>query len=110
MTVDNNKILGQGSPAAAADYDMFTVPADHDYVVSTLVACNVGVATTYRVHACIAGAAASADNAVCYDAPIGAGESIFLTVGGTFDATDQLTVRSLTGDVTFTAFGVDIEE
>lgn len=104
------RILGQGSPAPATDSDLITVGSNLAQVISSLVVCNTGAATTFRVAACIANAAMSADNALCWDVPIGANEVIPLTLGICLDETDALTVRSASGDVTFTAFGQEIDQ
>ena len=102
------KILGQASPAAATNGDLCTPPAGEQWVVATLAVANVGAATTFRLHPRMAGAAASADNASNYDTPIAANTTEYLTVGMCLngDEGDILTVRSASGDVTFTAWGM----
>lgn len=103
------KILGQAAPAAATNGDLITVGAGAAQVVSSLVVCNTAAtATTFRVHARIAGAAAAVGNAIAYDVPIAGNETITLTLGVTLAATDKLTVRSAGGAVTFTAFGSEV--
>lgn len=102
------KILGQAAPAGATDAALITVGAGKSQVVSSLVVCNTsGAARTVRVFARIAGAAAAVGNAIAYDLPVAAAETVALTLGIALAATDVLTVRSDSGGVTFTAFGTE---
>lgn len=98
-------ILGQAVPATSSN--IFTVPASTTYIVSTLVVANTTTsASTVRVHARVAGAAAATSNAVVYDASIPANSTVSFTLGMTFAATDILTVVAGTsGALTVTAFG-----
>lgn len=103
------KVLGQTKPAAAVNGDVVAaVQGGHSAVVSSVVVCNTGAATTFRVHARIAGAAAAVTNALCYDVPIDTNETQALVLGITLAATDVLTVRSTSGTCAFTAFGSDV--
>lgn len=104
---DTYKILGQSKPGAAANADAYTVGAGKSAVIGALMVANTGAATTFRIFARIAGAAAAVGNAIAYDVAIGANEVI--TFGGlTLAATDVLTVYSTSGTVTFTAFGDEV--
>lgn len=109
MTAPVLGILGQSAPGAASNSDIYTVPASRRTVVSTLAICNTGAATTVRVFARIAGAAAAVGNAIAYDLPVGANSHTALTEGITLAATDKLTVQSNAGGVTFTAFGEETD-
>lgn len=104
-------ILGQAAPAAAANGDVIAaVAANRRQVVSSLVIANTGAAaTTFRVFARKAGAAAAVGNAIAYDVNIDANSVISLTLGICLAATDVLTVRSAAGGVTFTAFGEETD-
>lgn len=99
------QILGQAAPATSSN--LFTVPSAQYYIVSTLVIANTTTsASTVRVHARVAGAAAATSNAVVYDASIPANSTVTFTLGMTFTATDILTVVAGTsGALTATAFG-----
>lgn len=103
------KVLGQAAPAAATDAALITVDAGKSQVLSVLAVCNtVNVATTFRVHVRIAGAAAAAGNAIAYDASLAANESVFLVVGISLAAADVVTVRAAATGVTFTATGAEV--
>lgn len=103
------QILGQSAPTSTANANLFTVPASHSYVVSTLnIANTTTTAATCRVFARIAGAAAAASNALLYDVSIPANSVTAFTIGATFAATDILTIQTGTANaLTFTAFGSD---
>ena len=102
------KILGQAAPATSSD--VITVAASHSMVVSSLVIANVTTAaSTFRVHARIAGATTAVGNALIYDASVPGNSTTTLTIGITLAATDVLTVVAGTsGALTVTAFGSDI--
>lgn len=103
------KSLGQASPAANTDAALYTCPASTSTVVSSLVVCNTGSApTTIRIHFRDEGAAVAVGNALVYDQPIAAKETIALTLGITCDAADVIGVRAGAAGVTFTAFGTEI--
>ena len=106
---DTPQILGQAAPATGyAAANLFTVGAGKYRVVSSLIACNTsGAARLVRVWQRIAGAAAAVGNAIEFDVPVAAGESVVLVAGLTFGATDVLTVASDLGGVTFTANGTE---
>lgn len=102
------KQLGQAKPGAATDADLYTVPASTQTVISSIVVCNTGAATTFRLHSCANAAAAAVGNAIAYDTPIGANETIVFTIGLTIDAADVVRCRSLSGSVAFTASGSEV--
>lgn len=99
------KILGQAAPAAATPANIYTVPALTSTVVSTLVICNRGAATTFRFSARQAGAVQANLHYNAYDTPLEANETVPLTFGGTLAATDVITVQSASGNVSFTLYG-----
>jgi hypothetical protein len=101
--------LGQAAPAAATDGAAYTVPANRVAVLSGIVVCNTGAATTYRVHVRRNGAAAGVGNAIAYDVALGANQSDFIPAGVTLGDTDVLGVRSASGAVTFTVSGEETD-
>lgn len=108
MAVEKHGILGQGSPAANTDLDIYTVPANRKATISTLVACNAsGAATNYRVYARINSAAAGTGNRIASDVGITASASDGITWGICLGPGDVLTVRAANTNVAFTAFGVE---
>jgi hypothetical protein len=102
------KVLGQSAPAAATPADLYTVPGGNSAVCSTLVICNRGVSTSYRVAIRPAGASIANQHYIVYDAAITANDSTFLTIGSTLAATDVVTVESASGNVSFNLYGSEI--
>ena len=100
------KILGQAAPNADTDTDVYTVPANTQAVISTIVIANRDTTdATYRIAARPAGATLANEHYVAYDITVGASDSTGLTLGVTLNETDVLTVRSSTANVTFSIFG-----
>lgn len=99
------KVLGQSAPSATTDTDLYTVGSGKEAVASTLAICNRGSAASFRVAVRPAGAAIANQHYIVYDAAIDASNSLFLTVGFTLAATDVVTVRANTADVSFSLFG-----
>lgn len=100
------KVLGQSAPAANTDTDLYVVPAATSTVTSTLVVCNRGATgATFRV--AVRPAAATLANAhyVYFDIQLQPGDSFAATIGMTLAATDVVTVRSSTTDLSFSLFG-----
>ena len=103
------KVLGQSAPSATTDTTLYTVPSATDAVVSTIVVCNRSAsARTYRIAVRPAGASIANQHYLAYDVAIAANDSTALTLGITLDATDVITVRASTADLSFTAFGSEI--
>lgn len=101
------KVLGQVNPAATALTTLYTVPAANSTVCSTLVICNQGTSTTYRVAIQPANAAISTQHYSIYDSPINGNDSVFLTMGFTLAATDVVSVYAATANVVFQLYGAE---
>lgn len=104
----NYKVLGQSNPAATTATALYTVPSSTSAVCSTLVICNMGVSTTFRVAIRKAGEALAADDYLCYDSPVAGNDSIFLTLGITLATTDIVSIYAGTANVAFNLFGSEI--
>lgn len=103
------KVLGQSAPAANTDTTLYTVPAATDTVISSFVIANRDTASaTFRIAVRPAGAALANQHYIAYDVTVGGGDSTILTIGATLDATDVVTVRASTANISFTAFGSEI--
>ena len=102
------EVLGQSAPSAATDTALYTVPSATSAVVSTLSVCNRGVSTTFRVAVRPAGATLANQHYIVYDNYVNAGDAVFLTLGITLAATDVVTVRAGTADMSFSLFGSEI--
>lgn len=103
------KVLGQSNPAANTNADPYTVPSGKSAILSTIAICNQGgSATTFRVAVRPAGAAIAAAHYIAYDSVVEANDSVFLTLGITLAATDVVTVRAGSANVSFSVFGNEI--
>ena len=103
------KILGQAAPNATTNTDVYTVPANTQAIVSTLVITNrSGTDATYRIAARPAGATIADEHYIAYDVTVGASDSTGLTIGVTLNATDVLTVYASTADLSFSIFGSEV--
>ena len=102
------KVLGQSAPSAATDTSLYTVPSATSAVVSTLSVCNRGVSTTFRVAVRPAGASIANQHYIVYENVVNAGDAVFLTLGITLAATDVVTVRAGTADMSFSLFGSEL--
>lgn len=102
------RTLGQSAPVATTLTSLYVVPAVTQAVCSTLVICNLGLATTYRIAVRPLGAALTTAQYIVFDSTINPNESVFLTLGITLAATDVVSVFSGTATVAFSLFGSEI--
>ena len=102
------KVLGQSSPSATSDTTLYTVPASTSTVASTLVVCNRGVSSTFRVAVRPAGATLADQHYIVYDGLVNQYDSVFLTLGITLATTDVVTVYASSADLSFSLFGSEI--
>lgn len=106
---DTVKVLAQSIPAASTLTDAYTVPASTSTVISTIKACNRDAASTkIRVSIAVAGAADATKQYAYYDLTLAANDTFSATEGWTLAATDVIRVYSLSGNVAFNIFGVEI--
>lgn len=102
------KILGQSKPLATTLTALYTVPAATSTVCSSLVVCNQGAATSYRISVAIAGAGDTAAQYLAYDVAIGANASDTWTIGITLATTDVVRVYNTLATLSFNLFGQEI--
>jgi len=102
------KVLGQSSPSATTNTDLYTVPASTSAVASTLVVCNRGVSTSFRVAVRPAGATIANEHYIVYDNLLNQNDSVFLTLGITLATTDVVTVYTNSANVSFSLFGSEV--
>ena len=100
------KVLGQVAPSATTDTTLYTVPAATSTVCSSLGVANRGEVTALvRVAVRVAGAALANQQYILYDVAVPPQDTYIGTVGLTLAATDVVTVRASTADVSFSLFG-----
>jgi hypothetical protein len=102
------KTLGQLAPSVTTLTDLYTVPAATSAVCSTLVVCNRGVSTTFRIAVRPTGASILDQHYLVYDATVNQYDSVFLTLGVTLAATDVVSVYAGTSTCSFSLFGSEL--
>ena len=104
------KILGQKSPAAATDFNLYTVSGSKQAIINCITVANRDAnSATYRISVRPDGASLTTDHYIAYDVQVGSNLSVALNLGITLDTNDVITVQSSSGLVTFNAYGVEID-
>ena len=102
------KVLAQTNPSATTLTDSYTVPAATSAVISSIVVCNRGAATSCRISVAKAGAANDNRQYIAYDSAIAANTSVPYQLGVTLAATDVIRVYATLATLTFNIFGVEL--
>ena len=104
------KVLGQSNPSATTNTNLYTVPAQKETILSSIVITNqAATGGTYRVAIRPNGETIAAKHYIAYDRTIGANATETHTIGVTMDAADIVTIYASTGTMSFNAFGVEIQ-
>lgn len=104
------KILGQKSPAATTDFNLYTVSGSKQAIINCITVANRDAnSATYRISVRPDGASLTTDHYIAYDVQVGSNLSVALNLGITLDTNDVITVQSSSGLVTFNAYGVEID-
>lgn len=103
------KVLGQSSPAANTDTSLYTVPANTQTVVSSIVICNRDSANnTFRIAIRPNGASIANQHFISYDTDIPARDTISLSLGISLGNADVITVKTMQGNLSYSAFGAEL--
>ena len=97
-----------GTTTKASIVTLYTVPSATSTVCSTLVICNQGASTVFRVAVRPAGAALEAKNYLIVDNTINQYDSVFLTLGVSLATTDVVSVYAGATSVSFSLFGSEL--
>ena len=104
------KVLGQKSPAATTDFNLYTVSGSKQAIINCITVANRDAnSATYRISVRPDGATLTADHYIAYDVQVGSNTSVSLNLGLTLDTNDVITVQSSTATITFNAYGVEID-
>jgi hypothetical protein len=105
------KVLGQSAPSATTATTLYTVPSSTYAVVSTITIANRATGgATYRIAIRPNAASLANQHYIAYDASVPANDTVALTLGITADAADIIEVYASSGDLSFNAFGSEIDE
>jgi hypothetical protein len=103
------KVLGQTAPSATTNTNLYTVPANTQAIVSTIVVTNRSSSfVSYRIAVRPAGAVVASQHFIAYDVNVDPLDSTAITLGITLNATDIITVYAGTANLSFSAFGSEI--
>ena len=104
------KVLGQLAPAVDTDVNLYTVPAAKNAVISTLIIANrVGIDAQFKIAVRPAGVTLANEHYIAFEVTVGAYDSTTLTLGITLSPTDVITVRANSENLSFSAFGTEID-
>lgn len=99
---------GLGATTKSSLVNLYTVPSVTSTVCSTLVICNQGVSTNFRVAVRPAGATLAVQHYLVFDNFVNQYDSVFLTLGISLATTDIITVIAGTSNVSFSLFGSEL--
>ena len=103
------KILGQSSPSATTETDLYTVPALTSTVCSSISICNRGATqTTFRVSISQGGGATANKDYLYYDVTLAGNDTFIATIGVTLATTDKIKIYSGNASLSFQLFGTEI--
>jgi len=103
------KVLAQSAPSATTNTDIYTVPANTQTVISTIVVANrAASAATYRIAIRLNGATLANQHYIAYDVTVGASDSTTITIGITLDPAEVITVYASNANLSFNVFGAEI--
>lgn len=106
----NYKVLGQSSPSATTNTTLYTVPAQKETVVSSIVVVNkAGSSGTFRIAVRPNAETLANKHYIAYDETLSSNTRVTLTLGITLDAADVVTIYASSADFSFNAFGVEIQ-
>lgn len=102
------KILGQLYPAAFNLETLYTVPADTQAVISSLMVCNTSLTDTFVIAVVPSGDTYGNEHNIYYGVELSSSNTFTATIGITLSAGDSIQVLSLLGNMAFSAFGQEI--
>ena len=105
------RVLGQKSPAANSDWNIYTVNGTKDAIINCITVANRDAnSATYQISVRPDSATLTTDHYIAYNVQIGSNSSVSLNLGITMDTNDVITVQSSSGLVTFAVFGAEIDQ
>jgi len=103
------KILGQASPSANTETDLYTVPVSTSAICSSIAVCNRGNSqSTFRVSITEGGGLTTNKDFLYYDVTLAGNDTFISTIGVTLSATDKIRVHSGNSSLSFQVWGTEI--
>lgn len=102
------KVLGQLNPSAMHLEDLYTCASEEGCSVSTIFVCNRSSSTDrFRISVANGGEVDDLRQYIYYDIEIPAQDTFASTVGLSLTKTDIIRVYSESGNLSFSAFGIE---
>lgn len=105
---DNIKVLAQVNPSSLTLTQAYVVPSNKTTTISSIVICNSGLVSYFRISVQVLGASDTISQYLYYDLPIDANDTFIATIGITLNAGDVVAVQSYTNNLSFNLFGLEI--
>lgn len=103
------KVLGQVSPSASVETNLYTVPSSTSAIGSSIIIANRGTSVaTFRVSIAVNNAATTPKDYIYYDLPIGANDTFIATIGITLGFNDRVRVYASNTNLSFSLYGSEI--
>lgn len=103
------KVLGQINPTANVANTIYTVPNGYSAVVSTVTICNLSNSSgTFKLAVRPSGATLENKHYLAFDTTVPANDMVAMTLGITLANTDVLTCNASSNNISFSAFGSEI--
>lgn len=99
------------APSATTNTTLYTVPASTTAMVSRIMICNRGTATTFRIaliEAAYGSATPAAQHYIAYDVAIEANDTVDFPVGSGLATGDLIVVYAGSANLTFTPMGLEV--
>ncbi len=104
------KILGQVVPDGVSSSTLYTVPAAKSTVISTLSVTNRSQGEIkFKIALVPSGQLLAPKHYISYNAPCSGQDSVFITTGFTLATGDTIVVFSDNSQLSFGAFGMEID-
>lgn len=106
---DTLKVLGQASPAATTETNIYSVPSATSATCSSITVCNRGATSgTFRLSIAPAAAATTNSQYIYYDQTVDANSTFVVTIGVTLATTDVIRAYASSANFSFNVFGVEV--
>ena len=103
------KILGQSSPSATTETDLYIVPDSRSAVCSSISICNRGgTQTTFRISISQGGGSTANKDYLYYDVTLAGNDTFIATIGISLATTDVVRVYSGNASLSFQLFGTEL--
>lgn len=101
-------VLAQSAPAATTATSIYTAPTGKIASIDTLLVCNRGAASSYRVYLTYNPSSIQTKEYIYYDTPILANDTFTAEISITISGAITVGIYSTSGNISFTLLGEEI--